>query len=89
MGGIGAELTLPFVSLRTGMFSNLANVAQTGGVWTGGIGLNLFIFKIDIDGQIAFSDTEIEVPSPLNGTDRVHIPERLSLSFSVGVDLKF
>jgi len=89
MGGAGVELTLPFISLRTGMFTNLSNVASSGGVWTGGIGMNLSIIHIDINGQLALSETRIETGSLINGTDSVRVPERFSASVSVGMELKF
>ncbi len=89
MGGLGVELTLPVISLRTGTFANLSNAAQSGGVWTGGIGFSLFVLHIDLDAQVAFSKTKIETGSAINGTDSVAIPERVSFSFSVGLDLKF
>lgn len=86
---LGAELNLGILKLRSGFFDNIAN-SETGTVYAGGIGLSLFGWlTVDLNGQIALAKTKIEVSDPNGGTSTLQVPERVSLSASVGVNLGF
>lgn len=83
----GVELALP-IRIRAGAFANLGS-DERDPVYTFGVGLDLFVLKVDVNGQMATHRTRIEQDSPYNTSGEVEIPTRMSLSASVGLDLRF
>lgn len=83
----GVELNLP-IRVRAGAFANLGS-DDPNPVYTLGLGLNLYVLNLDVNGQMATHRTNIEYDSPYNSSKEVEIPTRMSLSASLGLNLRF
>lgn len=82
----GLELNLLPVKIRAGIFDNLAS-AESGIVYSGGLGLSLLGLALDVNGQISGSKVDVETGSSL--TDSVSLPERVSLAVTLGFNVRF
>ena len=82
----GIEIDVLPVKFRLGAFHNLSS-DNTSAVYTGGIGLHILGFMLDINGQVSAKRIPIENPS--KKTETLKIPERVSLSATLGFNLGF
>lgn len=82
----GVEFGIGVVSVRAGAFGNLA-AEDTNPVYTFGVGVGFAGLTLDINGQLATEKIKIESESAT--TDELEIPSRLSLSASLGFDMRF
>ena len=79
MFGLGAELRVPLLamSLRGGMFKNLAADEGDGMVTTMGLGFQVFALKIDLATLMASDKMDIEVSESM--------PQRFGFSFAMSL----
>ncbi len=86
--GFGMEIDLWVLQLRGGWFDNIAS-STSKGVFTGGLGLNFYLFKLDIAGQLALSEVKVKPADPAAGDNEQLVPERLGVGVTLRVDLPF
>ncbi len=82
--GAGFEFDFPVVKLRGGYFDNVADT-DTRGTFTAGIGLDVWLFRLDIAGQVGLHENKAQ-PDSLDGQDEEEVfPDRVSASFTLSV----
>jgi hypothetical protein len=80
--GAGFEFDFPVIKLRGGYFDNVAD-SDTRGTFTAGIGLDVWLFRLDVAGQIGIHENKVK-PDSLDGQDEEEIfPDRASVSFTL------
>lgn len=86
MIGGGIELDLTVLELRAGIMKNLGDSAG-GEIVTAGVGLDFYFLRLDIAGQMGLN--ELTVPPTDPGDDPLDVPDRASVSVTLGVRVGF
>lgn len=86
MIGGGVEFDLTVIELRAGI---MKNVGDSGGgeVVTAGVGLDLYFLRLDVAGQMGLDEFTIPPTDP--GDDPLDVPDRASVSVTLGVKVGF